>query len=71
MKKLINFFLFIIVSVSISCITSKVQADDFVVVNGVLKQYNGTSAEITIPSIVEVIDDDVFNGNSTIRSVVM
>lgn len=35
--------------------------NDFMIVNGVLKEYNGTDLEVHIPNYVKVIDNSVFD----------
>lgn len=42
---------------------------DFIVENGVLLKYKGTSASVTIPSQVYYIADSAFSGNKNIKSV--
>ena len=42
---------------------------DFVIVDGVLKQYNGNAAEIVIPDGVTAIEKDVFAKCTGTKSV--
>ena len=43
--------------------------NDFVIEDGVLKQYTGSATEIVIPETVTKIANDVFKGKNTIESV--
>ena len=45
------------------------ESKDFVIEDGVLKQYNGTKEEITIPDTVTSIADGIFKSNKTIKKV--
>ena len=44
-------------------------ADEFVIENGVLKKYNGTAADVVIPSSASKIGDAAFKGNDDIKTV--
>lgn len=57
----------------ITAIPQNVQAksSDFVIENGVLKKYQGSSTNVTIPKGVKEIGYSAFAGNTTITSVVI
>ena len=44
---------------------------DFVIVNGVLKQYTGAAQNVVIPGGVSVIGEGAFDGNTSVRRVVI
>ena len=44
---------------------------DFIIVNGVLKGYKGTSEDVVIPEEVTAIDDNAFKSCDTIKSIVI
>ena len=48
---------------------SALAMSEFVIENGVLKQYNGTESEVVIPEDVSEIGERAFEGNISIRSV--
>lgn len=45
-------------------------SEDFVIENGVLKKYNGSDEEVTIPDSVTGIGSQAFKGNTKIKKVV-
>lgn len=51
--------------------TVKASSKDFVIDNGVLKKYQGSSTNVTIPKGVKEIGGNAFAGNTTIVSVVL
>ncbi len=60
-------------NIRVKAFTSNVtpQSNDFVIENGVLIAYNGTSEIVEIPDTVTEIDGEVFYGNNVIREVVI
>lgn len=71
MNKILRYIFFICGLLFVFVSTANVQAEDFVIVDGYLMAYNGTAANVTIPSTVTEIGDSVFYHNYTIQSVVI
>ena len=69
MKKLISMIavcLILLTSFTLSCVNA---ADDFEIENGVLLSYNGSAADVSLPSSVTAVGASAFAGNNTIVSV--
>ena len=70
MKKIIAVFLAILVFVcTFISITVASASSDFVIKDGVLTSYKGTSSDVIIPSSVYKIAPKAFEGNTSIQSV--
>lgn len=70
MKKIIAVFLAILVFVcTFISITVASASSDFVIKDGVLTSYKGTSSDVVVPSSVYKIAPKAFEGNTSIQSV--
>ena len=56
---------------SASSYTSSSSSSDFVILNGVLKEYKGKGGHVVVPSGVREIGESVFKDNKSITSVVL
>ena len=77
MKKKLLFIILIPVFVLIlafgisGVIFSRANSEGFVISDGVLTMYNGSSSEVIIPSEVEIIGPEAFSGNPLIEKVII
>lgn len=71
MKKFFTFVLLICGMLILSVNTAMVYAEDFVIINDYLKEYNGTAENVIIPSTVTEIGMNAFSKNQSIESVVI
>ena len=70
MKKYVFVLSFIFLIVCVFTATPAFSADtDFVIEDGVLLSYSGSSSNVTIPSSVTVIANNAFEKNTTLKSV--
>ena len=71
MKKFLFSLLLFSILFTLPINTANAQTGDFKIIDGLLLEYNGSSANVTIPSTVTEIDVQAFRKNNTIQSVVI
>ena len=71
MRKHVSLMLTVLLIVSALTVLTVSAASDFVVEDGVLIRYTGSSANVTVPDGVYAIGDGAFEGNAAVKTVTL